>query len=129
MFQYLLSIPEHKQNNDQQKFLPFYFVAQSLFYLIIFRWETIGIENLRDLNLQTIVFSKLNPLAELVPAVAIKFCDVMKETEILFGHVIIEQVNNLDSPNFRRLRTVLDCAWIPAQSRKIVIYFRREKNE
>jgi len=88
---YLLSIPEHKQNNDQQKFLPFYFVAQSLFYLIIFRWETIGIENLRDLNLQTIVFSKLNPLAELVPAVAIKFCDVMKETEILFGHVIIEQ--------------------------------------
>ena len=96
IFQYLLSIPEHKQNNDQQKFLPFYFVAQSLFYLIIFRWETIGIENLRDLNLQTIVFSKLNPLAELVPAVAIKFCDVMKETEILFGHVIIEQVDNLN---------------------------------
>lgn len=95
IFQYLLSIPEHKQNNDQQKFLPFYFVAQSLFYLIIFRWETIGIENLRDLNLQTIVFSKLNPLAELVPAVAIKFCDVMKETEILFGHVIIEQVDNI----------------------------------
>lgn len=88
---YLLSIPEHKQNNDQQKFLPFYFVAQSLFYLIIFRWETIGVENLRDLNLQTIVFSKLNPLAELVPAVAVKFCDVMKETQILFGHVIIEQ--------------------------------------
>ena len=105
IFQYLLSIPEHKQNNDQQKFLPFYFVAQSLFYLIIFRWETIGIENLRDLNLQTIVFSKLNPLAELVPAVAIKFCDVMKETEILFGHVIIEQVDN---PNFRSPRPVPD---------------------
>ena len=100
LFQYLLSIPEHKQNNDQQKFLPFYFVAQSLFYLIIFRWETIGIENLRDLNLQTIVFSKLNPLAELVPAVAIKFCDVMKETEILFGHVIIEQVDIVSRKTF-----------------------------
>ena len=106
LFQYLLSIPEHKQNNDQQKFLPFYFVAQSLFYLIIFRWETIGIENLRDLNLQTIVFSKLNPLAELVPAVAIKFCDVMKETEILFGHVIIEQVDIVIRKTF--LKVILD---------------------
>ena len=120
IFQYLLSIPEHKQNNDQQKFLPFYFVAQSLFYLIIFRWETIGIENLRDLNLQTIVFSKLNPLAELVPAVAIKFCDVMKETEILFGHVIIEQVNNLNFidpytvPDYRVLGNTGSGSLIPA---------------
>ena len=74
--------------------------------MIIFRWETIGIENLRDLNLQTIVFSKLNPLAELVPAVAIKFCDVMKETEILFGHVIIEQVDIVSIKTF--LKVILD---------------------
>ena len=63
-----------------------------MFYIIIFRWKQIGSENLRKLNLHTIVFSKLNPLAEMVPAIAVKFCDIMKETEILFGHGILEQV-------------------------------------
>ena len=78
--------------NDQQKFLPFYFVAQALFYIIIFRQDKIGTAELQSLNLQAIVFSKLNPLAEMVPAIAAKFADIMKETEILFCHGVLEQV-------------------------------------
>ena len=82
----------NKRINDQQKFLPFYFVAQAVFYIIIFRQDKIGTVELQSLNLQAIVFSKLNPLAEMVPAIAAKFADIMKETEILFCHGVLEQV-------------------------------------
>jgi len=51
----------------------------------------IGTVELQSLNLQAIVFSKLNPLAEMVPAIAAKFADIMKETEILFCHGVLEQ--------------------------------------
>jgi len=78
--------------NDQQKFLPFYFVAQSLFYILIFRKNQIGTIEIQNLNLQKIIFSKLNPLAEMVPAIAAKFADIMKETEIMFCHGILDQV-------------------------------------
>jgi len=88
---YLANIPESKQRSDQTKFLPFYFIAQSLFYIIIFRREKLGNSLLNDLNLHTIVFSKLNPLAEMVPAVAQMFADIMKETEVLFCHSVIDQ--------------------------------------
>jgi len=89
--QYLANIPNSKQRPDQSKFLPFYFVAQTLFYIIIFRREKLGTEILSELNLHTIVFSKLNPLAEMVPAVAQMFADIMKETEVLFCHSVIDQ--------------------------------------
>ena len=88
---------------------------------------------MRDLNLQTIVFSKLNPLAELVPAVAIKFCDVMKETEILFGHVIIEQVDNFNFvdpwtvPDYRVLGHTGSGSLIPAQKFSDLFQTRKER--
>ena len=89
--EYLANIPISKQRADQSKFLPFYFVAQTLFYIIIFRREQLGLTLLSELNLRTIVFAKLNPLAEMVPAVAQMFADIMKETEVLFCHQVIDQ--------------------------------------
>ena len=91
--QYLANIPTVKQRPDRTRFLPFYFIAQSLFYIIIFRREKLDRQLLVELNLNTIVFSKLNPLAEMVPSVASMFADIMKETELLFCHSVLDQVS------------------------------------
>lgn len=89
--EYLRSVPESRQSLSPDKFMPFYIVTQALFYLIIFRKDEIGMKTLRQLNIPLIVFSKLNPLACCVPAIALKFCDIMKETEITFCHTVLEQ--------------------------------------
>jgi len=89
--EYLQNIPESKQCHNTDRFAPFYIISQALFYLIIFRQSEIGLENLRKLSLQKILFSKLNPLNSCVPGIALKFCDVMKELEICFCHGILEE--------------------------------------
>ena len=94
--EYLQNIPESKQCHNTDRFAPFYIITQALFYLIIFRQSEIGLENLRKLSLQKLLFSKLNPLNSCVPGIALKFCDVMKELEICFCHGILEEVRILN---------------------------------
>lgn len=90
---YIRSVPESKQAHSAEKFMPFYIASQALFYLIVFRQSEIGEDTLRQLNLSIIVFSKLNPLACCVPAIAMKFCDVMKETQIAYCHGVLDKVS------------------------------------
>jgi len=85
------SIPEKEQHFSTEKFGVYYANAQSLFYLIIFRHKELGNDCIRSLGISEIVFSKLNPLAACVPSIALKFCDIMKETELAFCHHILEQ--------------------------------------
>ena len=65
-----------------------------MFYLVIFRQSEIGLDVLREAKISAIVFSKFNPLGSCVPAIANKFCDVMKENEIAYCHGILEKVEN-----------------------------------
>jgi hypothetical protein len=90
--EYMKTVPEERQFHSPDRFMPFYVVTQSLFYLVIFRQKEISTEKLRQLNFPKIVMSKFNPLGCCIPAIALKFCDVMKETEIIFCHGILEQV-------------------------------------
>ncbi|CAG5112676.1 Oidioi.mRNA.OKI2018_I69.chr2.g6864.t2.cds [Oikopleura dioica] len=84
-------IPEKDQHFSTEKFGVYYATAQALFYLVIFRHKELGNDCIRSLGIPEIVYSKMNPLAACVPSIALKFCDIMKETQLAFCHHILEQ--------------------------------------
>lgn len=93
---YIRTVPEASQCHSTDKFMPFYIVTQAMFYLVIFRQSEIGLDTLREAKISAIVFSKFNPLGSCVPAIATKFCDVMKEKEIAYCHGILEKTRQTE---------------------------------
>ncbi|KAJ2769069.1 DNA independent RNA polymerase I transcription factor, partial [Coemansia nantahalensis] len=101
-----------QQPVDLERHAVFYAVTQAVLYMFCFRWRDLAeaagggpvveseLDNLRwcaELEgLQRVVFSRLNPLRAVAPAVAQQFASVASQTNFMFCYAVLQQNRRAD---------------------------------
>lgn len=101
---YIASLGEGSQLQvDMQRHRTFYAVCQTILYIFAFHHRELtagesGLSFLRDLNLEALVMSPLNPLRVCLPAVVQRFASVARHYQLVYCYSVIERNHRTSLP-------------------------------